>query len=550
MASSNSSFRNRDEYRRAMELEEARKAGIAPAAVDEDGKEINPHIPQYMSTAPWYLNTDQPTLRHQRNWNEKESTSKSWYDRGSKTFQAKKYRKGACQNCGSMTHKMKDCTERPRARGARWTNKDIAADEKVQEFNLSYDGKRDRWNGYDSKEFAKVQQRYEKIEAVKQEKAKEKELEEKFSKKSEGAENPADGGEDFLLKDEEEAGFGKVEKRVRTTAGGATGTVRNLRIREDTAKYLLNLDLQSAHYDPKSRAMRADPNPEKDDSESRFRGDAHLLKEGDVQGWERLMLYSHQGNPGADAGNSHMQALPSQAELLYQEFKAKKEKVVAKSKVNIAEKYGNAANKDTMDARLLLGQTERYTEYNQRGQLIVGEETKVVSRYEEDVLINNHKAVWGSWWEDGVWGYGCCHQTIKNSYCTGLLPSGTTEDYHGNQEHFERQKLTPNQGGNSASGNPPSGQVGKSSHPVWGEHEEVKLDQQKVKDALKVLDEKEKGKDGIDEADDKKRRYNSLSGSNNVDLTPEEMEAYKMKKVRHDDPMLKFLQSQDAEDAS
>ena len=30
-------------------------------------------------------------------------------------------------------------------------------------------------------------------------------------------------------------------------------TVRNLRIREDTAKYLRNLDLSSAHYDPKTR---------------------------------------------------------------------------------------------------------------------------------------------------------------------------------------------------------------------------------------------------------------------------------------------------------
>ena len=59
------------------------------------------------------------------------------------------------------------------------------------------------------------------------------------------------------------AGFGEVEKRVRTSGGGASGTVRNLRIREDTAKYLLNLDPASAHYDPKSRSMREDPNPEK-----------------------------------------------------------------------------------------------------------------------------------------------------------------------------------------------------------------------------------------------------------------------------------------------
>jgi pre-mRNA-processing factor SLU7 len=38
-------------------------------------------------------------------------------------------------------------------------------------------------------------------------------------------------------------------------------TTKNLRIREDTAKYLLNRDVNSAYYDPKSRAMRENPNP-------------------------------------------------------------------------------------------------------------------------------------------------------------------------------------------------------------------------------------------------------------------------------------------------
>ena len=32
---------------------------------------------------------------------------------------------------------------------------------------------------------------------------------------------------------------------------------------------------------------------------------------------------------------------------------------------------------------------------------------------------SNHHSVWGSYWKDGVWGYQCCHSTIKNSYCTG-----------------------------------------------------------------------------------------------------------------------------------
>lgn len=41
------------------------------------------------------------------------------------------------------------------------------------------------------------------------------------------------------------------------------------------------------------------------------------------------------------------------------------------------------------------------------------------SKYEEDIYINNHTSVWGSWWKDHQWGYKCCKQTIKNSYCTG-----------------------------------------------------------------------------------------------------------------------------------
>ena len=40
---------------------------------------------------------------------------------------------------------------------------------------------------------------------------------------------------------------------------GAKMSVRNLRIREDTAKYLINLDPGSAFYDPKTRSMRANP---------------------------------------------------------------------------------------------------------------------------------------------------------------------------------------------------------------------------------------------------------------------------------------------------
>ena len=56
----------------------------------------------------------------------------NWYQKGliagsNKTVT--KFRKGACTNCGAMTHKAKECMERPRKVGANYTSKDIGQDE-------------------------------------------------------------------------------------------------------------------------------------------------------------------------------------------------------------------------------------------------------------------------------------------------------------------------------------------------------------------------------------------------------------------------------------
>ena len=141
--------RSRDEYRKEKELEEARKLGSVPAAQDEDGKDINPHIPQYISDAPWYLDPKGPTLKHQRQQEEKIKTYAGiteWYNRGvDSTKTATRYRKGACENCGAITHKKKDCLERPRKVGAKFTGANFAPDEHMQpKIDHGFDGKRDR----------------------------------------------------------------------------------------------------------------------------------------------------------------------------------------------------------------------------------------------------------------------------------------------------------------------------------------------------------------------------------------------------------------------
>ncbi len=57
---------SRSDHKKKKELEEARKAGTLPPEKDDEGNLINPHIPEFMSKAPWYLNQEGPGLKHQK----------------------------------------------------------------------------------------------------------------------------------------------------------------------------------------------------------------------------------------------------------------------------------------------------------------------------------------------------------------------------------------------------------------------------------------------------------------------------------------------------
>lgn len=547
MASSNVGKLSREEFRRQKDLDAARKAGTAPAELDEEGRAINPHIPQYISKAPWYLDTGAPSLAHQRRPDYDASASKlnEWYDRGAKAGPAAtKYRKGACENCGAMTHKKKDCLERPRKKGAKFTNEDIAPDEVIQDIQAGYDAKRDRWNGYDPAEHSKIYEEYAAIEQARQ-KLREEQIDSqtdaavrKVAKAGKG-----DGGNDeFGSSDEEDADEDKY-----ADAADAVGqkldaktriTVRNLRIREDTAKYLINLDPTSAYYDPKTRSMRDNPNKNVRPEDSQFAGDNFLRNSGDSTDVQKLQLFAWQS--AARGNDVHLNANPTQGEILHQQFKEKKEKLKTTSKVGILARYGGEEYLEKAPKELLAGQTEDYVEYSRTGQVIKGRErAKAKSKYDEDALVNNHTAVWGSWYSvsTGQWGFACCHSTLYGSYCAGEAgieaaeAASTRKLLNPPKSMVEIHNETSSKGKEKAKddSNPFKKQLGDTS---------VALDREKLQQA--IMEEKKRKKGELeDDAGDKRRKFNS-SATGNHDVTEEELEAYRMQRLNYDDPMANY----------
>ena len=55
-----------------------------------------------------------------------------------------------------------------------------------------------------------------------------------------------------------------------------------------------------------------------------------------------------------------------------------------------------------------------------RSQTKTHEKLIVRSKYEEDIFVNNHTSVWGSYWHPHFgWGYRCCLGFSKHAQCRG-----------------------------------------------------------------------------------------------------------------------------------
>lgn len=402
-----------------------------------------------------------------------------------------------------MTHKTKECLSRPRAKGARWTGKNIQADEVVQDVELGWDAKRDRWNGYDPTEYRNVIEEYEELENLK--------------KKAKGEGGTVEtqtlireGEEGMQYGEEEEAKYAEESDMGRQQS---TAT-RNLRIREDTAKYLLNLDLESAKYDPKTRSM-VDMGAQADQAAALVAEDNLMRASGDAAEFERAQKYAWETQERGDKNKLHLQANPTSGEYFRRKEKEENEAKQKSHRKELLEKYGGEQYLQTTQGESSVVENERYVEYDPSGAIKGAAKTDAKSKYPEDVLINNHQSVWGSWWANFQWGYACCHSTIKNSYCTGE---------EGKIAFVEAENMrTGGELGRQMTSKETHWSNGSSRETAKMEGDIESEDRSQSENTLKSVS--------------KKRTLTEMKG----ETSEEELEAYRRSRTAAADPMAQFL---------
>ena len=177
----------------------------------------------------------------------------------------------------------------------------------------------------------------------------------------------------------------------------------------------------------------------------------------------------------------------------------------------LEDKYGIASAAMPSSLRdMALVESERYVEYDEKGAIKGAPKVVKKSKYPEDIMINNHTSVWGSWWSDFKWGYACCHSMTKNSYCTGEAGKAAFE---------EEAKLRT--GG---------ALIQDEAHQEQEAPKEITGHKKgKVKEEMS-LNEPEK-------LAATKRTLDEMTGG----VTEEDMEEYRRKRVAVNDPMAQFL---------
>ena len=196
------------------------------------------------------------------------------------------------------------------------------------------------------------------------------------------------------------------------------------------------------------------------------------MKKAELFAWE-----AYQATGDADV---HLQANPTQTELLRKQASTRQAAVTSLLQQRILSAYGDggagagvggaggagagassssSSSAIALPAELRLGDTEAFIEYGLDGRplaVAAAEASAARAAAEaaarrfiapaagaaksalhgaEDVHPGNHSSVWGSWFNrrNMRWGYACCFSQLKGAYCTGELGRQAFEKEHGGQ---------------------------------------------------------------------------------------------------------------------
>jgi pre-mRNA-processing factor SLU7 len=198
------------------------------------------------------------------------------------------------------------------------------------------------------------------------------------------------------------------------------------------------------------------------------------------------------------------------------------------------------------DRKVRFGVDVTPKEYNKDGRLLKqgGKEVKQVprkSKYEEDMFMNGHSTVFGSYFHSGAfaWGYADDYSLMRNSYCTGETGRQANDEANamaygtgqvGSAELAQARGMLKAIAPNGESRSVLESTIMNKSKLYGEANQNVELDETKLKRALEAADK--------NDLDKKKRKYHSMEAD--VNLTEEDMEAYRLRKEQKNDPMAKL----------
>ncbi|ODV79337.1 uncharacterized protein CANTADRAFT_6475 [Suhomyces tanzawaensis NRRL Y-17324] len=340
--------------------------------------EVNPYIPKYIAAKPWYqggtTDKEDDYLAHQR----------------------------------KNPEEIIDYSEAKAGQGIQ-DEFDGNGEVRVKK-NEDYVSKRDRWYGYELKQWESVLANWEDMNRKRRKKQQQK-----------GGESYDSDDTDYEL-ELVELGLDRKDLRTSIKEDPLEQTIRD---RQDVPSYIYNITSNPGNkirieYDPKSRlAKDLTKGFLNDDTEfvRKQADDGISLTEVQRFAWEEDNKKKKQARADVGGGDEVPEANPDfnvEASPTLMMLKAKQHKdnllmEASLKKQALKDKYGIAnAPERSLVKEIGIDQTPiSDNDHNGLKRTI----------YAEDKYDLNHTAVFGSYYEDGKWGYKCCRQTIRNVFC-------------------------------------------------------------------------------------------------------------------------------------